>query len=245
MEWLTHYKQTGVNSYFLTFTYAPEHLPENGSLEKDYFLKWINNATRDCDPFRYYAIGEYGEESGRAHYHMAIFPKNAAQIDAIRAYWKKGFTQAAEMEHERARYLANYTTKKLTKRTDHRLAPGQEPEFRTSSRNPPLGAVFAENLITHWRQPRNAAHIEQRGDIERTFRFENRIYPLGSWVLNHIRKNLGIPLLHRDRIAANENYLDYHHTQEAEWNPYEAESLDKKLNAKKKQTHYRGSSQKI
>lgn len=200
---------------------------------------------RDHGNYRYYAIGEYGEESGRAHYHMAVFPQHPAQVDAIRRYWKKGFTQAAEMEHERARYLANYTTKKLTKHTDDRLSPGQEPEFRTSSRNPPLGAVFAKNIIRHWRQPREASILQQRGDIERTFRFENRIYPLGSWVLNHARKELGIPLLHRDRIAANANYLDFHETPEAEWNPYEADSLEKQLHAKAKNRYHRGQSQKV
>lgn len=249
MEWL----YTEERCYFLTFTIAPEHechvISSDGipvaTLEKKKFLKWLENSQRYTGPFRYYAIGEYGENTFRPHYHLAIFPKRSGQAEALPSLWQKGFTTIAELNHERARYLANYTAKKLTKDTDERLERDQEPEFRTSSKNPPLGSTFVDQLyLTYTRSP-GSDLIKDRGDVERTFRIDGRIYPLGNWPLQKLRKKLGIPLLHRDRIKANPEYLNYHESQEAEWDLYEAENAEKYLNAKKNQKIYRGESQKV
>ncbi|AXL15098.1 replication initiator protein [Microviridae sp.] len=250
MEWLT----TPEYSWFLTLTIDPIYekhvVSEDGApvatLQKKEFLKWLNNTIeRETPGLRYYAIGEYGETTFRPHYHLAIFPKSADQVEKIQAAWTKGFTSASDLNHERARYLANYTAKKLTKDTDERLAPAQEPEFRTSSRRPPLGAAFVDNLHAHYLKPRAAKLVAERGDIERTFRIDGRIYPLGEWPLTKLRGKLGIPALHRDRIKANPNYLEYHETQNAEVDEYEAECQEKYLATKKHQTYHRGGSAKI
>ena len=102
-----------------------------------------------------------------------------------------------------------------------------------------------DQLHISYSGPKAQNLINTRGDIERTIRIDGQIYPLGGWVLQRLRKKLGIPELHRDRIAANPNYLDYHDSQEAEWNQIEADQQERYLNAKKRQTHYRGQSQKI
>lgn len=245
---------TPERSWFLTLTYDDENIPHTTgadgapvqTLEKARFLKWVNNTMRDVGLYRYYAIGEYGDITKRPHYHMAVFPSDPAQADKICNLWKrKGFTQMGEMQDERARYLANYSTKKLTKPDDPRLDGNQEPEFRTSSRNPPLGAAFVEALIKHYQQPKWQKLIAERGDVERTFRLGGRIYPLGQWPLKKIREGLRIPVKHSDRIEANPNYLDFHEIQEAEINPLEADKLWKKFNAETKRKLYRSESQKL
>lgn len=239
MEWLTCPERT----FFMTFTYEDSELPVtvegDVTLEKKYFLKWIENVQREIGSFRYYVVGEYGELYGRPHYHMAVFPEHHSQVPALRVKWRKGFSSAYEINHARARYLANYTAKKLTKLTDERLSPGQEPEFRTSSRNPPLGSEFVKAIIKHYKSGQAAKLVEERGDVERCFRLDGRIYPLSGWPLEKIREALGIPLTHKGRAVKNENYLKFHEIQEAEWNPEEAEAQEVYLNAEKIRKTYR------
>lgn len=255
MEWLYHPQR----SYFMTFTYAPDKLPGKeivnedgnscGTLQKQFFRQWLKNAQKDIyiGSFRYYAVGEYGDRSRRAHYHAAIFPQHPSQVGALRRRWEKryGFTQAAEINHARAAYLAAYTTKKLTSSDDARLLKGQEPEFRISSRNPPLGAAMCEAIVDHYKNTRAGRKvISDRGDVERSFRVDGKTYPLGDWALAKIRRGLDIPLLHRDRLT-HEGYYQYHQTEEAEWDPEKALTLEYRINAKKKQGHLRGKGQKI
>lgn len=238
-------------SFFLTLTYDNEHIPIKGtsepveSLDRMAFRAWIKDSKRAVGSYRYYAVGEYGDLSGRPHYHMAIFPQTDAQVAALRYRWKAGFTQAGEMCDERARYLANYTAKKLTNGHDERLRPGQEPEFRLSSRKPPLGAKFADELAKHYSQPKARKIIETRGDIERTWRVGGRIYPIGQWPLNQVRKKLGIPLLHRERAVANPNYLDHHEIEDTPWEPEQAKAIKVRLDGKKTQKLHRSTSVKL
>lgn len=251
MEWL----YCPLDCYFLTFTIDDEHQEpiwetregktrKVGTVRKKWFLQWINDACKDLGLFRYYAIGEYGDLGGRAHYHLAVFPKHPAQVPALRARWKKGFVSASPLNHARARYLANYTGKKLTKLTDQRLQPGQEPEFRSSSRRPPLGEEFCQVLIARYKSPKGAKLLAERGDIPRSFRVDGKIYPIGDWALRKIRTELGIPLTHTGRCK-HPNYERYYPLEEAEWDPEEAIKMEKQIDAKKKAKLYRGESPKL
>ena len=176
---------------------------------------------------------------------MALFPSQHCKVADLLAYWTKGFTSCTELNHARARYLANYTTKGLTKNTDERLQRDQEPEFRTSSRNPPLGAAFVAVLANHYARGTAKKLLDERGDVERSFRVDGKIYPLGDWALTKLRKLTSIPLLHRDRIKANPNYLDFHETQEAECDFFDQTKQEHLLDATKTQGFYRGAGQKV
>ncbi len=249
MEWLQHPNY----AFFITLTYDDAHVPyccdESGTpianLNKKSFLKWLDNAQTAVGPFRYYAIGEYGSYTFRPHYHLAVFPSQYCKVSELLAYWTKGFTSCTELNHARARYLANYTTKALTKATDERLQSHQEPEFRTSSRNPPLGATFVDLLAHHYTQGAAKRLLDSRGDVERNFRCDGKIYPLGNWALAKLRRLLSIPALHRDRIKANPNYLDFHECQEAECEFDDHHQQEHQLNATKEQGFHRGAGQKV
>lgn len=242
MEFLTNYERYKLTSYFVTLTYSPEHLPDGGNLDKKYIHQWIKDCQkRHTGPFRYYLVGEYGETTRRPHYHLAIFPEHPAQIRAIGTFWKRGFIQITEINTARARYLANYTAKKLTKRGDPKLE-GLEPEFRSSSRNPPLGYDFVKKLagaknVKDW--------VEKTGDVPRTFRFEGKIYPIGSWALTQLRDLLDVPQTHKLRAQKHPDYLTYHPLEGAEYEPEENEIWEAQLNAKKKITFFRGEAQKV
>jgi hypothetical protein len=239
-------------SWFVTLTYDDDHIPFTAgplgepvpTLERKTFREWLEATRRKIGAYRYYAVGEYGDLSGRPHYHMALFPESHVQVSQLQANWKLGFTQVSEMVDERARYLARYTAKKLTDPTDERLL-GQEPEFRLSSRHPPLGSEFVKRMVEHYEQPRYKKLLDERGDVERTYRIGSRVYPIGQWPLKKIREGLGIPLLHRERIVANPNYLTFHETEEAEWNPIEAEQQRRNIDAQTRRRLHRSESIKI
>ena len=181
-----HWTINGQRSYFATFTYSDDHVPVTvegiQTLDKKAFRKWLRGQLR-ISAFRYYAVGEYGDKTKRPHYHMALFCQNDEQADSILRSWQQryGFTQVSEMHDEKARYLANYTAKKLTKADDARLEPGQEPEFRISSRNPPLGAAFIDVLVETYSKGHGKRLVEERGDIDRTFKWNGRKYPIHPW----------------------------------------------------------------
>lgn len=240
-EWAFH----PVQSYFCTLTYNDEHLPHpeilndqgkpSGALDKPRFVQWLKDVQKThrhrANPgrFRYYAVGEYGEKSRRAHYHMALFPEHPSQVVALQSRWEdRGFFSFSPINHERARYLANYVTKKLTgPGADAHEVYRSAPEFRISSRSPPLGAAFVEAVIRKYQAPRGQALIAERGDIDRTFRLDGYVYPFGQWALTKMRESLGIPLLHRERIA-HPNYLHYFPQEEPEWDESMARYIEVK-----------------
>lgn len=247
MEWRTH-----GGGYFVTLTYNDDSIPvahgPDGAavqtLDKKRTLKWLNNCQSDLGSFRYYLVGEYGDTTGRPHYHMALFPTSDSQLGPILERWQdRGFTSHSEITTQRARYLARYTAKKLTAPNDPRL-DGREPEFRTSSRRPPLGAEFCDAIVNHYTKRQGAALIAEQGDIARTFRIDGQIYPIGDWALKKIRTELGIPTRHSDRLM-HPNYEKYNPILEATCLPDEAMAMEAKLNAKAKQQHHRSSTRNI
>lgn len=238
MEWAYHPHW----AYFCTFTYHPDYLPEGGNLDKVYFLKWLKNVQkRKTGAFRYYCVGEYGSQSKRPHYHMAVFPEHFTQVKVLLEEWKKGFTRADEITHARARYLANYTAKNATS-----VGPdGLEPEFRTSSRNPPLGAAFVAATIKQYQTVQGKRLLEERGDVERCFRFDGKVYPIGGWALAQIRKSLSIPLEEKRRRLLHPNYEKYFRSEHAYFDYEEAEQQELFLNVTQKQGFHRGKGPKI
>ena len=66
------------NAMFLTLTYDDEHLPEDYGLHKSDLVKFFKRlrSNRDYDgkgQIRYYAVGEYGSNTKRPHYHAIVF----------------------------------------------------------------------------------------------------------------------------------------------------------------------------
>lgn len=123
---------------FLTLTYNPENIPQNASLRKIDFRKFIRKLRQRLrlagthPPIRYYMCGEYGDndgrkELGRPHFHALIFGYNypdqiyrhtkgksrvytSLQLDKD---WRKGHATVGEVTYQSAGYVARYTMKKI------------------------------------------------------------------------------------------------------------------------------------
>lgn len=122
-------------SSFITLTYDEEHFPHDFSISKralQLFLKRI----RKIYPFhlRYYAVGEYGSQSHRPHYHLILFNFNPLFHDLIQKCWPYGFTYTAECNFYTIQYVVGYVTKKFIKKEDTLT-----PEFALMSKKPGLG----------------------------------------------------------------------------------------------------------
>lgn len=165
---------------FVTLTYAPEHYPPNGFLQPAdlrNFLKRLRiAATRGTHPnlignrVRFFAVGEYGDRTARAHYHALLFGVDFADLVEIprakgkpplynsatlRSIWGLGNVSTAPFTARTAAYAAQYAMKKITPKEwnihDDLGEVAPQPFVRTS-RNPGLGFWWL------WRYGNDARH---------------------------------------------------------------------------------------
>ena len=229
---------TPTQSYFVTLTMDEENVPRTRegvqTLRKRDVMVWQRQVKRKHGPFRYFTVGEYGNKSKRAHYHMALFPRSDSQAARIIGEWKAGWTSSYPLAGKTASYIARYTTKKLTSPDDHRLEDGQEPEFILTSRDPGLGFNAVRAIVAQYRTAAGQNIIQERGDVERTIRIGGRKYPLGDYLLTKIRKELGIPLLESERLC-HPNYEAWHVQEDpAEWDEEAFVAMEEKHRAEEK-----------
>lgn len=80
------------NGQFLTLTYDDDHLP-NGLKHEDFagFMKRLRRNTGVND-LKMFMAGEYGEESGREHFHV-LFYNHKFPIEEIQKAWSEPYTR--------------------------------------------------------------------------------------------------------------------------------------------------------
>lgn len=161
------------HNYFVTLTYAPEHIHLNPvvdtttgeytevqTLYKPDFTKFMKDLRRQHDyhlhhkGIRFYMCGEYGEKSGRPHYHALLFNtpipdlkpffinKNHQQVyisEYLSKVWGKGIVSIGEITYESRSYTRRYI---LKKQKINEIEPGKVPEFTNMSRDPGIGRIY-------------------------------------------------------------------------------------------------------
>lgn len=186
---------------FLTLTYDEEHVPKDGSLKPEHLRDFWKRLRDHLEPrrFRYYAVGEYGEKSGRPHYHAALFglqncsdpsrdPCKCITCTLVRNKWGMGRVSLDPLVPETARYVAQYVTKKINRRDDPRLH-GREPEFSRQSNRPGIGHGVIEKLaktITRY------SLLTAAGDVPHTLRIGDDEMPIGRYLRKKLRKELNL-----------------------------------------------------
>lgn len=130
---------------FLTLTYDEEHLPKDGSLDKQDLQKFFKRLRFNLGgrKIKYFACGEYGEQYGRPHYHIIVFGLNGqTELDIIQKSWLFGFVGCGSVTIDSANYVARYTVKGgLTDEECYQR--GIQPQFLVMSRRPGIGANLA------------------------------------------------------------------------------------------------------
>lgn len=164
-------------NYFLTLTYDDDHLPWKEVINKEtgelithctlvpkHMTEFMKKLRRNYEyhtgwqGIRFFGAGEYGSQTERAHYHIAILnmpiaPEEMKKIGnnkqgdelfecpRISEIWGKGFVTIGALTWQSAAYVARYITKKQMGKNskDWYQKMAMEPEFTRMSRNPGIG----------------------------------------------------------------------------------------------------------
>lgn len=176
-------------SWFVTLTFAPEHLPV-GVHPRDLqlFMKRVRKSIYPAK-CRYYGVGEYGDISGRPHYHLIIFGVDDPQVFVD--CWSFGHVHVGGVSAESCAYVVAYTLKGMTRRSDVRLN-GRHPEFARMSLRPGIGAWSIMELLNALTTRGSAAAIAKLGDMPGRIRADGKMWPLGRYLLNKLRADYGM-----------------------------------------------------
>ena len=180
---------------FVTLTYDDEHLPAEGLRKRDVqlFLKRLRKAVAPLR-IRYLAVGEYGERTGRAHYHLCLFGvEDLLWLDSImRGLWPFGFVSVGSLTIASANYCAGYVTKKMTSRSDTRL-DGRMPEFSLRSTRPGLGARAFSQIARSPSLTSSVVRLSEASSEPLTrVRIHGRRLPLGRYLTRVLREAAGL-----------------------------------------------------
>lgn len=164
-------------NWFITWTYADEHLPLHGSLDYSDVQSCNRKLRKTFGKFRFFVAGEYGDTFGRAHWHSVNFGLHISDLDIVKMSgdrpiyrskllekaWGKGNVFIGTVTPQSVRYCASYTLKKITgaRADEHyrRLDPSTgelvfvAPEMARMSLKPGLGASwfakYWQDCVTH------------------------------------------------------------------------------------------------
>lgn len=152
---------------FVTLTYDNEHIIYGGAAHGilvprhlQLFWRALRKKLRKRGKrIRYFACGEYGDESNRPHYHACIFgfdfpdkkihsTQNGITLyrsDYLDNLWGHGICTIGDVNFESAAYVARYVMKKrLGQDSKSYDAEGITPEFVTMSRRPGIGSTWLD-----------------------------------------------------------------------------------------------------
>lgn len=165
-DWATRCEKEAMmheRNAFVTLTYSDEELPLGSSTrstvskrEFQLFLKRLRFA-RGGERVRYFGCGEYGERSGRAHYHALLFGVDFPDqrlwkrgrhgslyvSSELSRLWPFGFSTVGAVNYKTAQYVAQYVVKKARVRE---AWSDREPPFVLMSRKPGIGASWFERF---------------------------------------------------------------------------------------------------
>jgi hypothetical protein len=205
-------------SCFVTLTYCDKTVKKTlpgydvFSVEPDHVKNWLKRLRAELHPqtIRFFLVGEYGDVTKRPHYHAALFgiscdnPSDDSSdrincdcptCSVVRKTWKHGLTDVAQLEPESAQYIASYTTKKLTNPNDEYAITalgGRRVEFTRMSNRPGIGFGYAKLVADSIKDTPYAQELVERGEIPNHLRRHGRNWPIGRYIKDAIREELGI-----------------------------------------------------
>lgn len=191
---------------FLTLTYSPENLPEDGNVSPritSLFIKKLRKYTEK--KFRYFIVGEYGDQNQLPHYHAALFNhptclRSGTRYTArdntgatccsicavVHKSWGFGRIHVGTLEPKSMAYVAGYINKKMTRETDPRLE-GRHPEFARMSLRPGLGLGMMHDLASTLMEH----SLENMTDVPALLQHGSTSYPLGRYLRRNLRRMVG------------------------------------------------------
>lgn len=191
-------------SSFITLTYDDEHLPDHNNLIPNHLSDFVREVRRKIKPqkLRYFGVGEFGETTGRAHYHAILFGYMPDDIkpfkkndsgdqlytsQLLQQCWKhKGHITVGNFNTTTAEYCSKYITKALmgdkalryTDSTTGEIVLKQLP-FQRASNRPGIGSefynIYKENLFATDETVIDGKKRSLPKAYDRKYRAENKI----------------------------------------------------------------------
>lgn len=206
-------------SSFVTLTYNNFFLPGDAELYPDdvkaFFKrlrqKFYNKKTKEYTrKIKYYYCGEYGSNTGRPHYHIALFGCGIQDTEKIEDAWQMvwkdkdenkyysyplGLVHVGDINKYSARYISGYImkgansenyrkakNKYFKKRVEDHLQ-GRKCEFQRMSRRPGLGKDRIKKIT------RNLGGITGRF---RAINWQKKAQPIGKYLQSVVDEELNI-----------------------------------------------------
>lgn len=202
------------HSSFVTLTYD-QNVGPTGTLVPLHYQRWLKRLREmySGKKLRYVVVGEYGEQFGAPHYHVALFGHPSCpfyspvgrrkQCDCevckpIFDTWGHGRVSVDPLEFGSAQYIAGYVVKRMTKGAlkfdkDDRVRSflkGRYPEFMQPSRRPGIGA-FAMEILAQ-RIEEYGDFVLNDGDVPLVLKHGQRRMPLGRYLRQKLREVSGL-----------------------------------------------------
>lgn len=192
-------------SMFLTLTYNDESIPNGHTLLPADLQKFLKRVRRHFSErkIRFYAVGEYGDNTQRPHYHVILFGApgclylrgNSQRCSCnycalYKRLWGLGHVDLGEINKDSLSYATGYVTKKLTKKDDPRLN-GRHPEFARMSNRPGIGALSMLPVANAIASEGGAADLIARGDVPFSLMHGKKFFPLGRYLREKLRLYYG------------------------------------------------------
>lgn len=138
------------SAHFVTFTYDTRTVPisQNGfmTLKKEDFQLYMKRLRKlTSQPLKYYAVGEYGTNNKRPHYHAIIF--NVPDPEMFSTAWQLGSVHVGKVTGDSIAYTMKYIDK--PRATKH-ARDDRDLEFPLMSKG--LGKNYLSDAIINYHQ---------------------------------------------------------------------------------------------
>lgn len=189
-----------VGSSFVTLTYAPKFEPVGATLAPKHVQDWLKRLRKAICPakIRFFLVGEYGDDSGRPHYHLALFGiapfhtvKGLTLEQLLLLTWGKGYVHVGDFNKDSAQYIAGYVTKKMTSKDDERLN-GRYPEFARMSNRPGIGAGSMLEVGRAVMSDAGLDDVFRRGDVVSRLKIGGKSVSIGRYLRRVLRGEVGM-----------------------------------------------------
>lgn len=149
-------------SCFVTLTYDEDsikdlYLSPTGlySLDKKAYQNFMKRLRKNSvDKLRFYAVGEYGGQTKRPHFHAIIFGLGVEDSHLIEQAWNLGFVTVGEVTPGSMAYVARYCTKKMYADNLDYEQEGIQREFSLMSNRPGIGANAIDKGVRYDKEGR-------------------------------------------------------------------------------------------
>lgn len=147
---------------------------------------FIRSLRRAGYKVRYYGAGEYGDEGGRPHYHVALFGLPAVDAEFYQKFWCYGGVHVGTLSKQSAQYVAGYVCKKISCTSTFGL---RSPEFSRMSRRPGLGFSAISAIAASF----NASSVREGAvDVPASVRISGSVLPIGQYARRLARVACGM-----------------------------------------------------